>query len=57
MAVESSGVGGSQGVYGVGSGGSRGYAVIIDSTGSLISYTGNARDGDTFTSAQVGTSL
>ena len=56
-AVESSGVGGSQGIYSVGGAGSRGYAVIIDSTGSLISYTGNARDGDTFTSAQVGASL
>ena len=58
--AESSGGTGStvpSGGYGVGSGGSRGYAIIIDSTGSLISYTGNARDGDTFTSAQVGTSL
>jgi hypothetical protein len=58
--IESSGDGGSgvpSGGYGPGSGGSRGYAVIIDSTGSLISYTGNARDGDTFTSAQVGSSL
>jgi len=42
---------------GGGGGGSRGYAVIIDSTGSLISYTGNARDGETYTSAQVGSSL
>ena len=58
-AAESSGGTGStvpSGGYGPGSGGSRGYAVIIDSTGSLISYTGNARDGDTFTSAQVGPS-
>jgi hypothetical protein len=28
-------------------GGSRGYAIIIDSTGSLISYVGNSADGDT----------
>ena len=42
--------------WGVGGGGNRGYAVIIDSAGSLISYTGNARDGDTYTSAQVGAS-
>ena len=48
--IESSGYGGSGvpcGGYGPGSGGSRGYAVIIDSTGSLISYTGNPRGGDT----------
>jgi hypothetical protein len=42
--------------WSVGGGGNRGYAVIIDSAGSLISYTGNARDGDTYTSAQVGAS-
>ena len=28
-------------------GGDRGYVIIIDSSGSLISYTGNPRDGDT----------
>jgi hypothetical protein len=60
--AESSGGGGNNASgnpnpWSVGSGGNRGYAVIIDSTGSLISYTGNARDGDTFTSAQVGASV
>lgn len=58
--IESTGGSGStvpSGGYSAGSGGNRGYAVIIDSTGSLISYTGNARDGDTVTSAQVGSSL
>jgi hypothetical protein len=57
--IESPGDGGSgvpSGGYGPGSGGSRGYAVIIDSTGSLISYTGNAAEGSTVTSAQVGAS-
>ena len=57
--IESSGAGGSSvpsGSYSPGSGGSRGYAIIIDSAGSLISYTGNAAEGSTVTSAQVGAS-
>jgi hypothetical protein len=59
--AESSGGGGNNASgngnpWSVGSGGNRGYAVIIDSTGSLISYVGNVADGGTFTSAQVGAS-
>ena len=53
---ESSGGTGSSvpsGGYGVGSGGDRGYAVIIDSAGSLISYVGNGPDGDTVNGASA----
>lgn len=48
--AESSGNSGNISRTGPGSGGQRGYGIIIDSTGSLISSSGNAADGDTVNS-------
>jgi hypothetical protein len=45
--IESGGGGGNVNYGGEGSGGQRGYAIIIGSGGSIISYTGNAASGDT----------
>jgi hypothetical protein len=46
-AIESNGNGGDVSYGGQGSGGQRGYAIIIGSGGSIISYSGNAALGDT----------
>ena len=45
--IESGGGGGNVNYGGEGAGGQRGYAIIIGSGGSIISYTGNAASGDT----------
>jgi hypothetical protein len=45
--IESNGNVGNINYGGNGSGGQRGYAIIIGSGGSIISYSGNAADGDT----------
>jgi hypothetical protein len=46
-AIESNGNAGNVSYGGEGSGGQRGYAIIISPSGSITSYTGNAASGDT----------
>ena len=46
-AIESNGNGGNVSYGGEGSGGQRGYAIIIGSGGSIVSYSGNAASGIT----------